>query len=80
MTLPHSHHAIQIVIALEGDMAISGARGEWRTGRGIIVRPDLVDEGVVALLEPSCPEDGAIVIRSQGHPGGKGLRDVARRR
>ena len=38
---PHSHHAIQIVVAIEGDMAIKGARGDWRSGRGIIVRQDV---------------------------------------
>ncbi len=38
---PHSHHAIQIVIALEGEMAIKGAHGDWRSGRGIIVRHDV---------------------------------------
>lgn len=38
---PHSHHAIQIVIAIDGDMAIRGAGGEWRDSRGIIVRPDV---------------------------------------
>jgi AraC family transcriptional regulator len=37
----HSHHAIQIVVAIEGEMAIKGARGDWRTGRGIIVRHDV---------------------------------------
>jgi AraC family transcriptional regulator len=38
---PHSHHAIQIVIGIDGDMAIKGARGDWRIGRGIIVRHDV---------------------------------------
>jgi AraC-like DNA-binding protein len=38
---PHSHHAIQIVVAIDGEMAIQGARGDWRTGRGIIVRHDV---------------------------------------
>ena len=38
---PHSHHAIQIVIAIDGEMAMKGARGDWRTGRGIIVRHDV---------------------------------------
>ena len=37
---PHSHHAIQIVIAINGEMAIKGTRGEWRAGRGVIVRQD----------------------------------------
>jgi AraC family transcriptional regulator len=38
---PHSHHAIQIVIAIDGEMAIKGALGDWRAGRGIIVRHDV---------------------------------------
>jgi AraC-like DNA-binding protein len=37
----HAHHAIQIVVAIDGDMAIKGARGDWRSGRGIIVRDDV---------------------------------------
>ena len=39
---PHAHHAIQAVIAVDGDMAIRGDDDEWRTGRGHIVRPDAV--------------------------------------
>jgi AraC-like DNA-binding protein len=38
---PHSHHAIQIVIAIEGEMAIKGATGDWLTGSGLIVRQDV---------------------------------------
>lgn len=38
---PHSHHAIQIVLAIDGEMAIKGARGDWRSGRGVIVRQDV---------------------------------------
>ena len=38
---PHSHHAIQIVIAIEGEMAIKGATGDWRAGSGVIVRQDV---------------------------------------
>lgn len=38
---PHAHHAIQIVIAVEGDVGIRGTRGDWRMGRGVIVRPDV---------------------------------------
>src|SRR5918993_865013 len=37
---PHAHHAIQIVIATEGEVGIKGARGDWRLGRGVIVRQD----------------------------------------
>jgi AraC family transcriptional regulator len=38
---PHSHHAIQIVVGIDGEMAIKGAAGAWRTGRGLIVRHDV---------------------------------------
>jgi len=37
---PHSHHAVQIVIAINGKVAIKGTRGEWRDCRGVIVRQD----------------------------------------
>jgi len=36
----HSHHAIQIVIAIEGEVAVRGTRGDWRASRGVIVRQD----------------------------------------
>jgi AraC family transcriptional regulator len=36
----HAHHAIQIVVALDGCVAISGSGSEWREARGIVVRPD----------------------------------------
>jgi AraC family transcriptional regulator len=37
---PHAHHAIQIVIAIDGEVASKGAGGDWRDSRGIIVRQD----------------------------------------
>lgn len=37
---PHSHHAIQIAIGIDGEPSIQGEDGDWRTGRGFIVRPD----------------------------------------
>lgn len=36
----HAHHAIQIVVALEGEIAMQGEEGRWRSARGVIVRPD----------------------------------------
>lgn len=36
----HAHHAIQIVVALDGEVAIAGQQDGWRHGQGIIVRPD----------------------------------------
>ena len=38
---PHSHHAIQIFLGLDGAAAIRPIGGEWREGRGILVRPDV---------------------------------------
>jgi AraC family transcriptional regulator len=38
---PHSHHAIQIVVAIDGTVAVKGSQGEWRNGRGVIVRQDV---------------------------------------
>lgn len=39
---PHAHHAIQIVIALDGRMAMRGEQSDWRDGHGIIARQDTV--------------------------------------
>ncbi len=39
---PHAHHALQIVIGLDGNTATRGEHGDWRFGRGVIVRPDAV--------------------------------------
>lgn len=36
----HAHHAIQIFLGLDGAAAIR-TTGEWREGRGILVRPDV---------------------------------------
>jgi AraC-like DNA-binding protein len=38
---PHAHHAFQIVIGIDGDVAVQGARGEWKSGRGLVVPPDV---------------------------------------
>lgn len=37
----HAHHAFQIVIGIEGEIGIKGPRGEWRSGRGLVVPPDI---------------------------------------
>jgi len=37
----HAHHAIQIVVALEGEIAVQGKDERWVAARGIIVGPDL---------------------------------------
>jgi len=38
---PHSHHAIQIVLAIDGEIAVCGKDGPWQTAPGIIVGPDV---------------------------------------
>jgi AraC family transcriptional regulator len=38
----HAHHAIQVVVALEGEVAIAGRDGAWRTMQQWAVRPDAV--------------------------------------
>lgn len=39
---PHAHHAIQIVLAVEGTVGIRGKRGDWQMGGGVAVRPDVI--------------------------------------
>lgn len=60
---PHEHHAIQIVIGLDGDLAVKGAEGDWRTGRGFLVRPDTVHSfdgrgvtGAMLFVDPESTE------------------------
>jgi AraC-like DNA-binding protein len=36
----HEHHAIQIVIGVDRDLAVGGSDGAWQSGRGFIVRAD----------------------------------------
>ena len=59
----HAHHAIQIVIALDGSLAICGSDGEWRETRGIVVRPDAEHSfdcngalGVMVFVDPESSE------------------------
>lgn len=60
---PHSHHAFQLVIGTDGDMAVKGARGEWRSGRGMVVPPDvehsyngLGSAGAMLFVDPESSE------------------------
>ena len=59
----HAHHAIQIVIALDGCIAICGSDGQWRESRGIVVRPDAEHSfdcngafGVMVFVDPESSE------------------------
>ena len=60
---PHAHHAIQIVISIDGTASIRGSHGDWRSGRGIIVRPDVEHSyngqgslGAMLMLDPESTE------------------------
>jgi AraC-like DNA-binding protein len=59
----HAHHAIQIVIALDGTAAICGSAGQWHEARGIVVRPDAEHSfdcngalGVMVFVDPESSE------------------------
>ncbi len=59
----HAHHAIQIVIALDGCAAICGKGDGWRESRGIVVRPDAEHSfdcngalGVMVFVDPESSE------------------------
>jgi AraC family transcriptional regulator len=59
----HAHHAIQIVIALDGCVAICGKDDAWRESRGIVVRPDAEHSfdcngalGVMVFVDPESSE------------------------
>lgn len=59
----HAHHAIQIVIALDGNAAICGGDGEWHEAAGIVVRPDAEHSfdcngalGVMVFVDPESSE------------------------
>jgi AraC-like DNA-binding protein len=59
----HAHHAIQIVIALDGCVAICGQDDGWRESRGIVVRADAEHSfdcngalGVMVFVDPESRE------------------------
>lgn len=59
----HAHHAIQIVIALDGCVAICGGDGDWHEARGVVVRPDAEHSfdcngafGVMVFVDPESSE------------------------
>jgi AraC family transcriptional regulator len=59
----HAHHAIQIVVALDGMVAICGEDNRWRHGPGLIVQPDVVHSfdcngatGAMLFVDPESSE------------------------
>ena len=60
---PHAHHALQIVLAIDGEVSLQGQGGGWRTGRGFIVRADAVHSyrpngalGAMIFVDPESAE------------------------
>jgi AraC family transcriptional regulator len=60
---PHLHHAIQIVLAIDGVVGIRGKRGDWKIGRAIVVRPDVIHSydahgalGAMIFVDPESAE------------------------
>ena len=60
---PHEHHAIQIVLAVEGSVGIRGKHGDWRMAPGVIVRPDVMHSydgngavGAMVFVDPESSE------------------------
>jgi AraC family transcriptional regulator len=60
---PHQFHAIQVLIILDGRVSVTDGGGEWRSGRGIIVRHDVertevIEKalGAVILVDPESIE------------------------
>ncbi|HUR32473.1 MAG TPA: AraC family transcriptional regulator [Vicinamibacterales bacterium] len=59
----HTHHAIQVVIALDGCVAVRGTADGWRETRGLVVRPDAEHSfdcngalGVMLFVDPESSE------------------------
>lgn len=60
---PHAHHAIQVVVALEDEIAACAADGPWKKGRGIILGPDVLHSydscgayGAMLFVDPESAE------------------------
>src|SRR5687768_14061210 len=59
----HAHHAIQVVITMSGEAGITDGEGQWQSGRGIIVPPDVVHSyagrsayGAMLMVDPESTE------------------------
>jgi AraC family transcriptional regulator len=59
----HSHHAIQVVITMDGEAGISEKGGPWRSGRGIIVPANVAHSysgqgsyGAMLFVDPDSSE------------------------
>jgi AraC-like DNA-binding protein len=60
---PHSHHAIQITMALEGDVGMRSGTDDWTTYQGVITAPDVAHQldprgalFTLIFVDPECTE------------------------
>jgi AraC-like DNA-binding protein len=60
---PHEHHAIQIVLTVEGSIGIARNGVDWQMASGVIVRPDVVHSyngngavGAMMFVDPESTE------------------------
>jgi len=67
---PHSHHAIQVVLAGDGEVLISGPDEIWHAAPGVIVQPDVTHsfdgngfQGAMLFVDPESAE-GQWLLRS----------------
>jgi AraC family transcriptional regulator len=70
---PHAHHAIQIAIALDGQVDVQDDGGTWHTGRGFIVSPDAVHSyrpngslGAMIFVDPESAEGAWLIASLRG--------------
>lgn len=59
----HAHHAIQVVISMNGEPAICADGGDWQSGQGFIVLPDVIHsyegrgaDGAMLFVDPESNE------------------------
>lgn len=60
---PHDHHAIQVVLAVDGTVGIRSDPGDWQLATGVIVAPDFIHSyngngatGAMLFVDPESAE------------------------
>lgn len=60
---PHSHHAVQVSLAVEGSIRVAGQDAEWETCDGVIIRPNAIHSfdadgtlGAMLFVDPQSRE------------------------
>jgi AraC family transcriptional regulator len=60
---PHAHHAVQLCLAVEGELRVADGSGQWQSCRGAIIRPDVTHSfdgdgalGAMLFVDPESME------------------------